>query len=159
MALNGETHGIVVERGGHVAETIAYEALADREIGLAILALEANTSSKAGGQRGLFAHGLGCIDIVGALGVRGVHQIEAIRGGPDDDVAGALRDAPIERGPQGAVETISIVHDEIVEKEDRLRALTAQGQQGIFERVKLVALDLDQAQARTAADLPVPGSP
>jgi hypothetical protein len=59
----------------------------------------------------------------------------------------ALRDATVERGPQRAVEAIGIVHHEIVEKEDRLRALTAQGQQGVFERVELIALDLDQAHA------------
>ena len=79
--------------------------------------------------------------------MRGVHQVEPIRGRPDDDVARALRDATVERSPQSAVEAIGIVHHEIVEKENRLRALTAQGQQGVFERVELVALDLDQPHA------------
>ena len=58
-----------------------------------------------------------------------------------------LRDATVERGPQGAVETIGIVYHEIVEKEDRLRAFAAQGQQRVFERVELVALDLDETHA------------
>ena len=146
MPLHGEAHGVGVELGRHLAEAIAHEAVADREVGVAVLTPEADAAAEARGEGGLLARGLCLIDVVGALGLRGVHQVEAIRGGPHDHVRRALGHAAVERGAQRAVQAIRLVHHEVVEEEDRAGTI-AQREQRLLDVVELVALDLHEPHA------------
>ena len=154
---------------GDVAQPVAHQAQRDGDVGVAVGPLEAHAAAEAVGQRRLLARGLGRVDVVGALGVGLRRQVEPVGGGPEQDVGRPAGDAALQRRAQRAVGASGVVEDEVVEEDAgstgprRAARRTPRGSAEVSPRATCTRRRPRSAkaaaQARTLADLPVPGGP